>query len=650
MMRRMGVICGLVSVLTLALAVNGTSRDVPYPSEIRPLHELTQGVKTVSFAATAAEAEIANIIKRAEEQLAIDPSSTGHREMLRLYAGTGAGLPRLILGEEGPLCWSVPLVRDGVIVGFFLFHPYTGSLMASPLWGGGGSPVMSIDEEEWNGLEARVARALGVAVGTEARLIQLVNGTGFTLYLAVLSRDGVRRIDVTSLGEPGGLAPRLLHQQPVPVLPASCVETEPQTRPDDAVLEGELDLPIPTSFSVAVLPRIVDQDGYGACTGHASMSTREWWECGAVCYDGTGNSNDYTCECDKNWLGTCECIGINLSREYMYDRSRTWPEGIAFDSDCGVYGFCIGQGCGQGTCTNTIVTDGDMMSNNPSCHSCAGASIGNAAQVLVSDGVCTEECQPYPQYGYAGPQHAGCTNGGREACTGQCPDVSGPCGDDFTLQSCDTLYTMASIIDAIFHHGPVLGGALVCSPCWSWSGCQCYPTCTCQISGGHAFMLYGYDNDLNPPVFYFQNSWGTSWGQSGRGIHSQAAYEQLTYTGQNFYFTGGKDVRITLDPLSTVVARGDTLVLTATVENFTDQTQTFYGWTDAILPNGNPFPGNPVAGPQSVTLPAYGQASRVLRHVIPQGAPLGFYTYVGSVGVYPLEIFDDDSFFFIVMN
>ncbi|KPL10088.1 hypothetical protein AMJ71_04520 [candidate division TA06 bacterium SM1_40] len=372
MMRRAVTVSCLASVLILALAASGLSAAAPYPSEILPVQELTEGTKSSAFVSRAAEIQIANTVSRAEEQISANEAGLGQREMLQLYTGTEAGRPRLIFGEDGPLCWSVPMVRDAVIVGFLLFHPYSGSLMASPLWQGGGAPVVSIDEAEWNELEVRVAQTLGISVGSEARLIQLPNGTGFTLYLAIPSRDDVTRIDVTSIGEASGLVPRLLHSRPEPMSLQSCIEGEHQEKPDEALRGGELDLlPVPNAFSVVVLPRIVDQDGYGACTGHASMSTREWWECGAICYDGTGNSNDYTCECDKNWLGTCECIATNLSREYMYDRTRTWPELQPYDSDCGVYGFCIGQGCGQGTCTNTIVTDGDMMSNNPSCHSCA---------------------------------------------------------------------------------------------------------------------------------------------------------------------------------------------------------------------------------------------------------------------------------------
>ncbi|KPK66990.1 hypothetical protein AMJ82_11485 [candidate division TA06 bacterium SM23_40] len=651
MAKRVISISSVVSILVLGLTVPELAAGVSYPSEILTLEELTRGVKEASAVSRAADIQIANTISMAEEQLADQPSSIAHREMLRLYTGTEAGMPRLIFAEDGPMCWSVPLVRDEAIVGFLLFNPYTASLMATPMWQAGGDPAVSVSEKEWNELERLVTRALGISVGSEARLIQIVNGYAFLLYLAVPEHGEVYRVDVTSLGEPGGLHPRRLVDQPVTQIPPSCIRREPPAPSETSGSGYSLDFPIPTSFSLAVMPRVIDQCAYGACTGHAATSTREWWECGAICYDGTGNSGEYTCECDKNYYGTCyDCIVINLSREYMYDRTRTWPEGYVYDMDCDVYGFCINNSCGQGTCTNNLVTDGDMMSNNPYCHQCGGANPADAAAVLVGEGTCTEACQPYPNYGYAGPQHAGCTNGGREACTDQCWNVTGPCGDDFKLQSYGEVMTVEEITDAVYHHGPVLGGGAICSPCWMGigsNGCVCYPTCPCPIAGGHAYMIYGYDNDYNPPILYLQNSWGTGWGQIGRGMTSQAAYTQF-HTPPDFYFVGGKDIRITVSPHSTVVPRGGTLSLTATVENFSDQPQSFSAWTDVYLPNGNPYPGNPVAGPKSVTLQPYQQVSRELNHFVPNVAPLGFYRYVGCVGIYPMQVDDDDEFIFIV--
>jgi hypothetical protein len=230
--------------------------------------------------------------------------------------------------------------------------------------------------------------------------------------------------------------------------------------------------------------------------------------------------------------------------------------------------------------------------------------------------------------------------------------VSGPCGDDFTLKSLDSLNTLEQILDAIYHHGPVLGGGFACNPCWQYpgsQGCICYPVCNCYGGGGHAYMLYGYDDDYNPPIIYFQNSWGSGWGQAGRGRMGQAAYMQLG-TPPDFYFTGGKDVRITIDLESTTVSRGDTLRVTATLENFSDQTQSFSAWCDVTLPNGNPYPGNPVAGPKSVTLQPFQQISRELKHYVPYMAPFGFYVYTGSVGVYPTEVFDTDESTFVIFS
>jgi len=105
---------------------------------------------------------------------------------------------------------------------------------------------------------------------------------------------------------------------------------------------------------------------------------------------------------------------------------------------------------------------------------------------------------------------------------------------------------------------------------------------------------------------------------------------------------------ITLDlrPDSMVVGRGDTLGFRVIFKNNTSEVQNFYGIAEVILPDGTPFPGNPVRGPRFLDLQPSEEEEYHLIHVIPQTAPLGLYTYVGTIGTSPENIIHQDRFYF----
>ncbi len=67
-------------------------------------------------------------------------------------------------------------------------------------------------------------------------------------------------------------------------------------------------------------------------------------------------------------------------------------------------------------------------------------------------------------------------------------------------------------------------------------------------------------------------------------------------------------------------------------------------WTDLTLPGGSPYPGNPVVGPVTITLPPRQIVSRPLNQTIPGGAVLGMYVYTAKIGVYPDRVDDEDGF------
>ena len=57
--------------------------------------------------------------------------------------------------------------------------------------------------------------------------------------------------------------------------------------------------------------------------------------------------------------------------------------------------------------------------------------------------------------------------------------------------------------------------------------------------------------------------------------------------------------------------------------------QTVDYWAEVFLPGGEPFTGNPVFGPVTVTIPAGASPSVHFAHLIPTGAPMVTYTYKG---------------------
>ncbi|KPK68374.1 hypothetical protein AMJ82_08375, partial [candidate division TA06 bacterium SM23_40] len=78
------------------------------------------------------------------------------------------------------------------------------------------------------------------------------------------------------------------------------------------------------------------------------------------------------------------------------------------------------------------------------------------------------------------------------------------------------------------------------------------------------------------------------------------------------------------------------------------EVQSFYAIGEVMLPNGNPYTGNPVVGPRSITLQPGGSATAHVTHFIPYSAPLGTYIYTGTIGLPPDIVIDSDSFQFIV--
>jgi len=109
------------------------------------------------------------------------------------------------------------------------------------------------------------------------------------------------------------------------------------------------------------------------------------------------------------------------------------------------------------------------------------------------------------------------------------------------------------------------------------------------------------------------------------------------------------EVVIDLAPQATTVPQGGTLSYVAGLTNRTDEVQMVWGRANVYLPNGNPFPGNPVVPPTPVTLNPGATVTVNYSHPVPAGAPLGVYTYEVQVGVPPANLIDDDRFEFEIV-
>jgi hypothetical protein len=107
---------------------------------------------------------------------------------------------------------------------------------------------------------------------------------------------------------------------------------------------------------------------------------------------------------------------------------------------------------------------------------------------------------------------------------------------------------------------------------------------------------------------------------------------------------------ILLDPDDTIVPRGGTLGFTITVMNKSGESVGLVVWTEVTLPSGEPFAGNPVAGPKYIYLTVDEVVSVHLSHPVPRYSPLGTYTYTAKMGTYPDPVEASGSFTFTVVD
>jgi hypothetical protein len=86
-------------------------------------------------------------------------------------------------------------------------------------------------------------------------------------------------------------------------------------------------------------------------------------------------------------------------------------------------------------------------------------------------------------------------------------------------------------------------------------------------------------------------------------------------------------VVVTLPDTTFALIQGNDLRYNLQVSNKTGENQSCWGAAYVTMPDGKPYRGNPVLGPQRVELVANATMERVITHSIPGNAPLGTYTY-----------------------
>jgi len=164
--------------------------------------------------------------------------------------------------------------------------------------------------------------------------------------------------------------------------------------------------------------------------------------------------------------------------------------------------------------------------------------------------------------------------------------------------------------------------------------------------------LYKYQVAADPGTLVIDKRWAGQKAKVQFKITIDDNYDGGNGIGfylDDFWVSALKTVDIELAPDSTTLHRGSKLSFNLKLTNNSAQTQTVQVWTGAFMPNGEPYSGNPILGPKTVTLTAHQTITRKVTHKIPNNAPYGTYTYCGYTGTYPTPVWDQDCFKFSIV-
>lgn len=121
----------------------------------------------------------------------------------------------------------------------------------------------------------------------------------------------------------------------------------------------------------------------------------------------------------------------------------------------------------------------------------------------------------------------------------------------------------------------------------------------------------------------------------------------------NFTSIGlARSVPLWLDvmPSTVEIPAGEYLDFSVMVRNTSPESVAFQLWSDVTLPNGNPYSGNPVFGPEDLEVEANGTYTAGISLFVPyQAPPNSGYRLTTEVGNYPIDIWDFSVFEFEIL-
>lgn len=194
-----------------------------------------------------------------------------------------------------------------------------------------------------------------------------------------------------------------------------------------------------------------------------------------------------------------------------YD-SRTEHSGcvgsVRDQADCGsCWAFAAAETFSDNQCVQKGLTETfspqDLVSCDSTDNGCNGGTLTGVWDWIQTHGICSDECMPY-------------TSGGGEVAS--CPLTCPASGLAIERTKCDTTYNMLedtnAIKSGIFSAGSVEVGMAVYSDLMTYSS-GIYKHTTGSYLGGHAVKAIGWGVEFETNYWLIQNSWGSSWGESG---------------------------------------------------------------------------------------------------------------------------------------
>jgi len=116
-----------------------------------------------------------------------------------------------------------------------------------------------------------------------------------------------------------------------------------------------------------------------------------------------------------------------------------------------------------------------------------------------------------------------------------------------------------------------------------------------------------------------------------------------------YFFDQSKELLVYLSPEIRKIARGESGAVLYTVSNCHGKAVDFKGKSIIYLPDGEPWEGNPLEGPEFYTIAAESNRQRLFSYTVPDNWPLGVSKVEVGIG-FPGELYDRDGFEFTVIE